>query len=88
MVISPTFFGAEPDVIDEGKHNGLTLFRGEELSGLKLMQSLSPELQKQAQLYPNVSLPTCMHFLRLSRCRRCMAITCRKTGGTPSTSVT
>lgn len=54
MTISPTFFGAEPDVIDEGKHKGLTLFRGEEMSGLKLMQQLSPELQKQAQLFPNV----------------------------------
>ena len=54
MTISPTFFGAEPDVIDEGKHKGLTLFRGEEVSGLKLMQQLSPELQKQAQLFPNV----------------------------------
>lgn len=56
MVISPTFFGAEPDIIDEGKHKGLTLFRGEEVDGLKLMQGLSEALRTKAQLYPNVSL--------------------------------
>ncbi|CAD6569646.1 MAG: hypothetical protein CYPHOPRED_003499 [Cyphobasidiales sp. Tagirdzhanova-0007] len=53
MTISPTFFGAEPDVIDEGKHNGLRLFRREEIGGLRLMQSLDKAAQKKAQLYPN-----------------------------------
>lgn len=55
MVISPTFMGAEPDVIDEGKHKGLTLFRGEELGGLRLMQGLEEGLRKKAQLYEDVS---------------------------------
>jgi len=50
MVIGPTFMGAEPDRIDEGPHEGLRLFREEELLPLKLMQALSPELQKQATL--------------------------------------
>lgn len=54
MTISPTFFGAEPDVIDSGKHKGLRLFRAEEIQGLRLMQSLDKEVQKQAQLYPNM----------------------------------
>lgn len=50
MVIGPTFLGAEPDRIDEGPHKGLRLFQTEELVGLKLMQSLSPELQAKATL--------------------------------------
>lgn len=50
MVIGPTFMGAEPDRIDEGEYRGLRLFMTEELQSLKLMQSLSPELQKKATL--------------------------------------
>lgn len=50
MVIGPTFMGAEPDRIDEGEHKGLRLFTTEELESLKLMQSLSQELQKKATL--------------------------------------
>jgi hypothetical protein len=50
MVIGPSFMGAEPDRIDEGPHAGLRLFRTEELLSLKLMQSLSPELQARATL--------------------------------------
>lgn len=50
MVIGPTFMGAEPDRIDEGQYKGLRLFMTEELESLKLMQSLSPELQKKATL--------------------------------------
>ncbi len=47
MVIGPTFLGAEPDVIDEGPHQGLRLFQTEEMVALKLMQSLSPDLQER-----------------------------------------
>ena len=50
MVIGPTFMGAEPDCIDEGLHAGLRLFREEETQGLALMQGLSPENQKRAQI--------------------------------------
>lgn len=50
MVIAPTFSGAEPDAIDVGPHAGLRLFKVEEEYSLKLMQSLSPENQKKAQL--------------------------------------
>ncbi|KAJ9639556.1 hypothetical protein H2199_006591 [Coniosporium tulheliwenetii] len=50
LVIGPTFMGAEPDRIDEGPHAGLRLFEVEELLPLKLMQSLSPELQAKATL--------------------------------------
>lgn len=50
MVIGPTFMGAEPDRIDKGPHKGLRLFREEETKGLQLMQSLSSQNQKLAQL--------------------------------------
>ncbi|KAF2089296.1 hypothetical protein K490DRAFT_72099 [Saccharata proteae CBS 121410] len=50
MVIGPTFLGAEPDRIDEGEHEGLRLFKTEELESLRLMQGLSEELQKKATL--------------------------------------
>ena len=42
IVISPTFMGAEPNIIDEGPHAGLTIFNEEERSGLALMRSLPP----------------------------------------------
>lgn len=54
MVISPTFMGAEPDYIDEGDYEGLRIFRNEEMAGLELMQSLSEEHRKTAQLYEDV----------------------------------
>lgn len=50
MVIGPTFMGAEPDRIEEGPHAGLILFEKEEKTGLSLMQGLSPELQRKAQI--------------------------------------
>lgn len=51
MVISPTFMGAEPNVIDTGPDAGLRLFDTEEAGGLSLMRSLSPALQARANLY-------------------------------------
>ena len=51
MVISPTFMGAEPNVIDEGPDAGLRLFDAEEQGGLALMRSLSPALREQATIY-------------------------------------
>lgn len=50
MVIGPTFMGAEPDLIDVGPHKGMRLFEKEERRGLQLMQGLSLENQKRAQL--------------------------------------
>jgi hypothetical protein len=48
MVISPTFMGAEPNVIDEGPDAGLTLFDDEERIGLQLIRSLTPDLRDKA----------------------------------------
>lgn len=57
MVVSPVFMGAEPNWIDVGEHAGLSLFDDEERIGLSLMQSLSPALQRRAQIYPSMRDP-------------------------------
>jgi hypothetical protein len=48
MVLSPSFFGAEPAYADSGPFAGITLFEDEERAGLALIRSLSPALQRQA----------------------------------------
>lgn len=51
MVVSPSFMGAEPNLIDAGPHAGLTLFSDEEDMGLALMRSLPPDLAARAVIY-------------------------------------
>jgi hypothetical protein len=51
MVISPTFMGAEPNIIDEGPWKGLTIFTEEEEKGLDLMRSLPAGVRDAAQIY-------------------------------------
>lgn len=51
MVVSPTFMGVEPNVIDRGDGKAYALFTREESRGLALMQSLSPEVQDRATVY-------------------------------------
>ncbi|KAI5927552.1 hypothetical protein F4810DRAFT_706306 [Camillea tinctor] len=51
IVVSPWFTGAEPNFIDEGPYKGTRILHEEERLGLKLMQSLPPEIQQQAQTY-------------------------------------
>jgi hypothetical protein len=51
MIISPTFMGAEPNVIDEGPNKGTCLFTAEESDGLAFMRSLSKDLRAQATVY-------------------------------------
>lgn len=51
MVISPTFLGAEPNIIDEGPWKGLTIFTDEETKGLNLMRSLPANVRDAAQIY-------------------------------------
>lgn len=51
ITISPTFMGAEPNLIDEGAHAGLTIFNDEELSGLELMRALPAAQRDRAQIY-------------------------------------
>jgi hypothetical protein len=51
MIISPTFTGAEPNVIDNGPFMGTAILHVEGELGLKLMQSLPKEKQNVAQIY-------------------------------------
>jgi len=57
IVISPTFMGAEPNVIDDGPHAGLTIFNAEESSGLDLMRSLPAAQRDRAQIYKQLYDP-------------------------------
>ena len=51
VVISPTFTGAEPNIIDDGENSGIEIMHTEGALGLKLMQSLSADLQQRAQRF-------------------------------------
>ncbi|ERK17676.1 hypothetical protein L579_3557 [Pantoea sp. AS-PWVM4] len=51
LVIAPTFFGVEPNVIERGDASDCVLFRDEEQLGLALMQSLSARQQHRATIY-------------------------------------
>lgn len=57
MVISPTFMGAEPNVIDAGPHAGLSLFNDEEQIGLELMRSLPDGVREKAITYYQMQDP-------------------------------
>jgi hypothetical protein len=48
MVLTPCFFGAEPNFADTGPFAGTRLFEDEERAGLALMRSLSAKQQTQA----------------------------------------
>ena len=48
MVLTPAFWGAEPNYADHGPFKGIRLFQDEERAGLKLMRAFSPEQQKRA----------------------------------------
>jgi hypothetical protein len=50
VVMTPVFMGGEPIITTTGKYAGNTLFQDEQNIGLKFMQSLSAEQQKQATL--------------------------------------
>ncbi|KAK4466619.1 hypothetical protein QBC42DRAFT_258530 [Cladorrhinum samala] len=60
-VISPWFTGAEPNMIDSGPYQGTQILQQEEKLGLKLMQSLSAEKQKKAQVYKLLKDPAMPH---------------------------
>lgn len=50
IVMTPTFMGSEPVKAESGKYASTKILESEQNQGLALMQSLSPELQKQALL--------------------------------------
>lgn len=51
MVISPTFTGAEPNVIDNGPWAGTAILHKEGEFGLQLMQGLPQEAKDKAQIF-------------------------------------
>ena len=51
IVISPTFTGAEPNVIDRGEWAGTQILNTEGDLGLRLMQSFPNELRAKAQIF-------------------------------------
>jgi len=57
IVVSPTFMGAEPTVIDRGDGDRFELFRREALTGIELMLSLPAELRHQARTYREMKDP-------------------------------
>ncbi|MFI6073882.1 DUF3500 domain-containing protein [Actinoplanes sp. NPDC051343] len=57
IVVSPTFQGAEPTVIDRGDGHQFELFQREALTGIELMRSLPSSLQDQAQTYREMRDP-------------------------------
>lgn len=50
VVMTPTFMGGEPIITTSGKYKGNIIFQDEQNFGLKFMQSLSVEQQKEATL--------------------------------------
>jgi len=58
IVLSPSFMGAEPTIIDRGHPDGqFELFVSEARRGLELMMSLPPDLQRRAQVFEQMVDP-------------------------------
>jgi hypothetical protein len=51
MIVTPCFWAAEPNEVDEGPRKGLTMFQEEETGGLAFMTALPRKLRDQALLY-------------------------------------
>jgi hypothetical protein len=54
VILSPSFTGAEPNIIDDGEWKATEILHKEGNLGLKLMQSLSSEEQQKAQIFKNL----------------------------------
>jgi hypothetical protein len=54
VILSPSFTGAEPNIIDAGEWKGTEILHKEGNLGLRLMQSLSKEQQQKAQVFKNL----------------------------------
>ncbi|KAL1603157.1 hypothetical protein SLS59_004251 [Nothophoma quercina] len=57
IIMSPSFTGAEPNVIDDGEWKGTEILHKEGNLGLQLMQSLKPEQQSTAQIFKKLRDP-------------------------------
>jgi hypothetical protein len=54
VILSPSFTGAEPNIIDEGEWKGTEILHKEGNLALELMQSLGDEKQQEAQIFKNL----------------------------------
>jgi hypothetical protein len=54
VILSPSFTGAEPNIIDQGEWKGTEILHKEGNLGLKLIQSLDEAKQQQAQVFKNL----------------------------------
>ena len=70
--ITPTFTGAEPNVIDAGKYKGTEILHLEGQLGLRLMQSLPADSQQRAQIYKLLRDPEMLQSgdLKVDRCNQ------------------
>lgn len=57
MVMTPCFWGAEPNEVDHGPRRGLKLFVDEESLAVQLFEVLSPELRERVVLFPSAYDP-------------------------------
>jgi hypothetical protein len=57
IIAAPWFTGAEPNEIDAGPHAGTRILQVEETLGLRLMQSLAPDLQEKARIFAQMHDP-------------------------------
>ena len=57
MVVSPTFTGAEPNIIDDGPWSGTEVLHAEGNLGFKLMQSLPQDMKDKAQTFKQMKDP-------------------------------
>jgi Protein of unknown function (DUF3500) len=57
IIISPTFTGAEPNIIDDGEFAGTAILHSEGDLGLQLMQSLPPAKKDKAQVFKDMYDP-------------------------------
>lgn len=66
IVLSPSFTGAEPNIIDAGPFKGTQILHKEANLGLALMQSLPSPLQQRAQIFTALRDPKMKQAYALS----------------------
>ena len=57
IILTPTFTGAEPNIIDQGSHNGTQILAPEQDLGWDFMQALPTELKQKAQIFKTLQPP-------------------------------
>ncbi|KAI3572681.1 hypothetical protein IWW34DRAFT_811043 [Fusarium oxysporum f. sp. albedinis] len=58
LCLSIFLYRPEPNLIDEGEYKGTRILKNEEALGLQLMQNLTPEEQRNAQVYKELKDPS------------------------------